>query len=162
MSITCCFHFFFPSVPKFVHCSFSHIIMPIVFCAFLSVLCLSSSFLLITIHECISALYWPKIGCPQTCGAALEIFFTKHTISILGFTFLSIHMVCNSSKVLPYIMWCITLWLLLICKHQKNYYSLGQIKVKPAGQNISSCPILLCSTISMLLTSFCKISSSGI
>ena len=102
MSITCCFHFFFPSVPKFVHCSFSHIIMPIVFCAFLSVLCLSSSFLLITIHECISALYWPKIGCPQTCGAALEIFFTKHTISILGFTFLSIHMVCNSSKVLPY------------------------------------------------------------
>ena len=55
LSITCCFLF---SSSK--HCSFSRIILTIVFCAFMNATRLSSSFLLITMCGIIPVLSWPK------------------------------------------------------------------------------------------------------
>ena len=79
LSITCCFHFF----PSSVFCQ-------LFFGAFLNALCLSSSFLLITIHGCIP-LCWPKTRSPKTCVIILEVlhFITKNTHSILSAPFLA-------------------------------------------------------------------------
>ena len=56
-------------------------ISPIVFCAVLSALRLSSSFLLIGMHGRIHALSWTKTGRPKICAAALEVL---HPVKLLS------------------------------------------------------------------------------
>ena len=61
---------------------FSHILLPIVFCAFMNAPSLSLSFLLITIYESMPALSWPKTGHPRLGAAALEVLYPLKLLSL--------------------------------------------------------------------------------
>ena len=76
-----------------------------------------------TWSKAIPALCWPRTGRPKICAIALEVLHCLKTYTQHPWLCLSWHLHSCNSKILPNIMWCVTLWLLGICIdfHQHSF-----------------------------------------